>query len=354
MTTPTEFDGANTLWVIHIGNNDRIALRALDEGFVCIGWTAMGDLSAHGTRPAMRAAMEAAYPTWTAKKVSSSYGQTYRFAHEMQIGDPIVFPVRPTQEIAIGRIFGEYRWSDDADLVANDFNNVLPIEWLKVVPRTVFSQAALHSFGSFLTVSTSDDYLEEVLAVLQEVAETEQPTPVVPSTPELPPEADPGDDVEIAQNLHETVAQETEDYLLKIWQQTGAAFEEVVAAVFEAMGYTSTVTQASGDHGVDVIAHPDALGLERPIIKIQAKSGVSSIGEPEVNQLKGSLNREDQGVLVSLGKFTSAAKAVERSTSNLTLVGPQRFVKIFLDHYDDLTPEWRARFPLKQVFVPVS
>lgn len=341
--------------MVHIGNDDRIALRALDEGFVCIGWTAMEDLSTHDTRGKMRVAMETTYPTWTAKKVSSSYGQTYRFAHGMRVGEPIVFPVRPTKEIAIGRIAGEYRWADDdLDLVANEHNNVRPVEWLKVVPRTVFSLDALRSFGSFLTVSTSDDYLEEVLAVLEEDAGVEQPPPAGPPVLETLKEADPGDDGEVAQSLHETVAQETEDYLLKAWQQTGAAFEEVVGAMFEAMGYTTIVTQVSADHGVDIIAHPDALGLERPLIKVQAKSGIGSVGEPEVNQLKGSLNLEERGVLVSLGKFTSGAKAVERGSPNITLVGPQRFVGLFLDHYDDLAPEWRARFPLKQVYVPVG
>ena len=53
-----------------------------------------------------------------------------------------------------------------------------------------------------------------------------------------------------------------------------------------------------------------------------------------------------------MGKFTKGAEAVERGSSNVTLIGPQRFVKLFLDHYDDLAPEWRAKFPLKQVFVP--
>jgi restriction system protein len=113
MTSIIEFSDTNTLWVIQIGNNDRIALRALEEGFVYIGWTEMGDLSVHRTRPAMRTAMEAAYPSWTAKKINSSYGQTYRFAHEMRVGEPVVFPVRPTKEIAIGRISGEYRWAAD-------------------------------------------------------------------------------------------------------------------------------------------------------------------------------------------------------------------------------------------------
>lgn len=343
-----QFGDIDTLWVLHIGNNDRIALRAVEQSFVCIGWTKMGDLSPHDTRHKMRVAMETAFPTWKSKTVNSSYGQPYRFAHEMKIGDPIVFPVRPTGEIAIGRIAGEYRWEDDIDLVTNDYNNVRSVDWLKVVPRTTFSQAALHSFGSFSSVSTSNDYLEEVQTVLQGGTLVEEASPGPAG------EIDTTDNEVTAQNIYETVTQETEDYLLKSWQRTGAAFEQVVGAVFEALGYTATVTQASVDHGVDVVAHPDALGLERPFIKVQVKSGTSSVGEPEVNQLKGLLNPGEQGVLVSLGKFTSGAETVERSSPNVTLIEPQRFIELFLDHYNKLEPEWRAKFPLKQVFVPFS
>ncbi len=340
------FSTASTLWVIHIGDDHQTALRALEEGFVCIGWTHIGDLSPYDTRPKMRAAMEAAYPSWTPRTISSSYGQAYRFAHEMKVGEPVVFPVRPTGEIAIGRTAGEYHSADDDPaLVANGYSNVRSVDWLKVAPRTMFSQAALHSFGSFLSVSTSNDYLEEVQTVLQAETIVEEAGSV------LADEANTPDDA-TAQNLFETAAQETEDYLLKAWQGTGAAFEEVVGAVFEALGYTATVTQASGDHGVDVIAHPDALGLERPYIKVQVKSGAGTVGEPEVNQLRGLLNQGEQGVLVSLGKFAPGAKAVERGSPSITLIGPKRFVKLFLDHYGDLAPEWRTKFPLKQVFVP--
>ncbi|MGI8911587.1 MAG: restriction endonuclease [Rubrobacteraceae bacterium] len=346
MSENLQFSDATTLWVLHIGNNDRIALRALEENFVCIGWTKIGDLSPHDNRPKIRTAMETAFPTWKSKTISSSYGQPYRFAHEMKVGDPIVLPVRPTGEIAIGRIAGDYRWNNDPDLMMNDYNNVRSVDWLRVVPRTTFSQAALHSFGSFSSVSTSNDYLEEVQTVLQGGTLVEEP-PSVPTE-----EADVLDNGATAQNNYETVTQETEDYLRKAWQRTGVTFEQVVRAVFEALGYTATVTQASVDHGVDVIAHPDALGLERPFIKVQVKSGMGSIGEPEVNQLKGLLNPGEQGVLVSLGKFTSGAKAVERSSLNITLIGPQRFIELFLGHYNDLAPEWRAKFPLKQVFVP--
>lgn len=346
MKMESPFSNASTLWVVHIGNDDRIALRAREEGFVCIGWTKMGDLAPYDTRPKMRKAMEHTFPNWKSKTISSSYGQTFRFAHEMQVGDPIILPVRPTGEIAIGQISGPYRWSDDKDLVEHDYNNVRPVKWLKIVPRTVFSQAALHSFGSFLSVSTSDDHLEEVQSVLAGDTGLGE---IAPTKPEQEGE---GEDVDTAPNLYETAHQETEDFLLKAWQRTGAAFEEVVAGVFQALGYTATVTQAAGDHGVDVIAHPDPLGLERPFIKVQVKSGTGSVGEPEVNQLRGLLNAGEQGVLVSLGKFTGGAQAVARASANVILIGPKQFVKLFLDHYDNLDPTWRAKFPLKRVYVP--
>lgn len=349
--TDTCFPDAATLWVVHIGNDDRVALQALDKGFLAIGWPDIADLAAHGTRAKMRTAYEAAYPMDKPKTVSSSYGQPYRFAHEIEEGDPVVFPVKPTGEIAVGRVSGPYRRSDDPALA--EYPHLRPVEWLAVVPRTAFTQAALHSFGSFLTVSTSDDYLEEVVAIAAggtppDSAPVSSAAGASGGTPAVDAE-----EPDAARSLFDSAAQETEDYLLKAWRRTGHEFEHVVAAVFESLGYTATVTKASGDHGVDVIAHPDPLGLEKPFVKVQVKSGTSSVGGPEVNQLKGTLNAGEQGVLVSLGKFTPQAESAARGRADLTLIGPKRFVSLFLDHYDRLAPEWRARYPLRQVYVPV-
>jgi restriction system protein len=155
-----------------------------------------------------------------------------------------------------------------------------------------------------------------------------------------------------APDLYETVTQETEDYLLKEWQSTGQEFEKVVAAVFEAIGYTAEVTQATRDHGIDVIAHPDPLGMENPFIKVEVKSGSGTVNEETVNKLRGTLNRGEEGMVVALGGFTSDAEAVGRENNNLTLIGPKRFVELFRGHYDSLAPAWRAKYPLDRVHVP--
>jgi len=264
----------------------------------------------------------------------------------MAVGDPVIFPVSPLGEIAIGRIDGGYERRDsDQQLAATGYPNVRRVDWLKTVPRTAFTQPALHSFGSFLTVSTSNDHLDEVIRVLTDQVVTVDAAPVMPES------TIQGQTIANA-NLYEAATQETEDFLMKQWQKTGAAFEHVVAAVLQALGYSATVTQASGDHGVDIIAHPDALGLQSPYIKVQVKSGTGTVGEAEVNQLKGLLNPDEQGLFVSLGKFSTGAEAVGRSSATLTLIGPKQFVRLFLNHYDRLDPAWQAKFPLRRVFVP--
>jgi len=361
------FENATRLWVVHISNNAKIATRAQREGFACIGWTRIGDLSPHDTRPKMKAAMHRAYPDWSDGSVNASYGQVFRFAHEMHIGDPVVYPVKGSREIMIGEVAGPYRWAaDDRELVEGDYCNVLPVKWIKTVPRIAFKQDALHSFGSFSSISTSDEHLEEVISVLAKEPGVPNPTvtgKVAPSKPQygsdkfvdtLPSTTGiVGDDVVSVDsvNLAERAVEETKDYLLRQWSRTGTDFEEVVAAVFRAMNYTATTQQGTHDLGVDVVAHPDPLGVQPPLIKIQCKSGMNPVGGPVIKQLRGLLNGPEKGVMVSLGGFTTDARHVQQNDADLVLLDGDRFVELFLAHYDRLAPEWRHRFPLTQVYV---
>jgi restriction system protein len=366
------FDNASRLWVVHVSNHAKIASRAQREGFVCIGWTKIGDLSRHDSREKMKAAMHRAFPEWSPGSVNSSYGQVFRFAHEMKVGDPIVYPVKGSREIMIGQITGPYRWAgDDPELVENDYCNVRPVKWLKTVARIAFSDAALHSFGSFSSVSTSDEHLEEVVAVLSRESGVAGPTvtgrvaparvPYGPDTmvgagaiPGAAPAADTVGPPADAFNLAERAVDETKDYLLRQWSRTGTDFEQVVAAVFRAMGYTATTQQGTHDLGVDVVAHPDPLGVQPPIIKIQCKSGTGTVGGPAVKQLRGLLNGPEKGVMVSLGGFSTDARHVQQNDADLVLIDGDRFVDLFLEHYDRLAPEWRHRFPLTRVYVAVG
>lgn len=358
------FANANRLWVVHMSKSPAVEARARKEGFVCIGWTGMGDLSPHSTREKMKAAMHKAFPDWSKGSVNASYGQLFRFAHEMQVGDPVVYPVKGSRDILIGRIAGPYRWaSDDRDLVDSDYCNVRRVEWLKTVPRIAFTDAALHSFGSFTSVSTSDEHLDEVIAVLTredagagggDAAAAGRRSPGSSGPAAKPAAAEPAVAPVAAAdtfNLAERAVEETKDYLLRQWSRTGTDFEEVVAAVFRALGYTATTQAGTHDLGVDVLAHPDPLGVQPPILKVQCKSGTSAVGAPAVKQLRGLLNGPAKGVMVALGGFTNDARHVQQNDADLVLIDGDRFVDLFLSHYDRLAPEWRHRFPLTRVYV---
>jgi len=127
----------------------------------------------------------------------------------------------------------------------------------------------------------------------------------------------------------------------------------LVAAVFRAMGFTAHVQQGTHDLGVDVIAHPDPLGVQPPLLKIQAKSGTGKVGAKKVEELRGLLNQGEKGVLVSLGAFSNDSRDIQQNDADLVLIDGERCVALLLEFYDRLDAETRIRFPLRclQVFV---
>jgi restriction system protein len=118
------------------------------------------------------------------------------------------------------------------------------------------------------------------------------------------------------------------------------------------MGYTARVTPRSGDGGVDVVAHKDALGFEPPIIKVQCKRISATTGEADVNQLLGTLGEGEFGLYVSASSYSRNAILLERNRSKLRLIDGAQLVEVIIENYDRLAPRYRALIPLRQIFVP--
>jgi restriction system protein len=133
----------------------------------------------------------------------------------------------------------------------------------------------------------------------------------------------------------------------------GVQFEHFVAHLLECMGYRTQVTQASGDGGVDVIAHRDPLGLEPPIIKVQCKRTTSSIGGPDVQRLTGTLapGGSELGLFVTLGPYSKDAQALGRTRQDLRLINGKDLVELIFDHYEQFSPEYKRLLPMRRVYV---
>lgn len=344
------FEQASRLWVVHISNNRHLAERAQEEGFICIGWTRIGNLAGLDSSEKLKAAYERAFPDKSEASVRSSYGQVFRFAHEMEVGEPVVYPIKGSRDVLVGKITGPYEWSDDPELKEGDCRNICRVKWLQRIPRVQFSQSALRSFGSFSSVSTADEHLGEVRALLAGEGKTKADTEV--ATASVADEADESETDAVF--AAEEVIQATKDYLIRRWTRTGQAFEEVVSAVFRALGYTATTQQGTHDLGVDVIAHADPLGVTPPILKIQAKSGTTTVGAPAVKQLRGVLNPGEKAILISLGGFSNDARHTEQNDANVILIDSDRFVELLLRSYERLSADMRHRFPLQQLYVVAS
>jgi len=133
---------------------------------------------------------------------------------------------------------------------------------------------------------------------------------------------------------------------------SGYDFEEFVAHLLECMGCTARVTKRSGDGGVDVIAHMDALGFQPPIVKVQCKRKTGQTSRPEVDQLLGTLGSGEYGLFINLGSYSGESGQLDRNRAKLRLINGEQLVELILEHYDKLAPRYRTLIPLKQIYVP--
>lgn len=184
-----------TLWVIHAGRNDEADDLFREQGLIALGWDDMADLAQlPPTREAFKAALAAAYPSYKPGAIPVAAGQLYRFVHEMRPGDTILYPTRFDSQIHIGRVTGEYRHDPATDA---GFPHQRPVEWVRAVPRSVFSKAARNEIGGLQTLSSVNRTAAEFLA-----ARDGLPPPVAPPTdPDqaddaiVTPDADRGDEL---------------------------------------------------------------------------------------------------------------------------------------------------------------
>lgn len=326
----------DVVWGIHAGRTGEAHTLFMEKKCIALGWPEMGDLSLLGhSRDSFKKKLSEEEPGKSVPQIAVSAGQPFRFVHEMKVGDLVVFPSKVDKKVHLGRVTGGYLHSLGDE---PEYPNRRPVEWLRTMPRTAFSQGALYEIGSAMSLFQVKNFADEFIAAV-----SGQPIPV----------ASEREDEAIAAVVTES-EQSTEDFILKRLEHDfkGHAFENFVAGLLEAMGFRAQVTKKSGDGGVDIIAHRDALGFEPPIIKVQVKSSSGSLGEPEVKQLKGNLSGGEKGLLVTLGTISPKAELFARTVPDIRLIDGAALVRLILEHYEQFDSGYRASIPLKRVYLP--
>ena len=130
--------------------------------------------------------------------------------------------------------------------------------------------------------------------------------------------------------------------------------QDLVAALLRAMGYKTIVSPPGPDRGKDIIASPDGLGLENPVIVVEVKHRNQTMSAPDIRSFKGALKKTNKGIYVSTGGFTSEAKyEAERSEIPIILRDLDTLVKFIIQYYDNFDADGRSLLPLKKIYWPI-
>jgi restriction system protein len=306
--------GVRTIWGIHMEWDDATSPQNTKD--IAIGWAALGDLKAlPASRDAFKVAFAKAHPTDKPGAVPVKAGVLYRFAKEITLGDVVVYPSKADRFVNIGLVDGDYAFLPS---ISSDYPHRRSVSWKVHAPRAQFSQPALYEIGSAITLFQISNNADEFLATLD-------------GKPFKASDVDAVSAVEIAVQAEESV----EDFVIKRLKNNLSAeqFEHFIAELLRSMGYFARVTRYAGDGGVDIIAHKDELGFQPPIIKVQCKQSLATIGGPAVQQLIGAIQPSEHALFVTLGDYSSDA------------------VRIF-NNYERFEPRFKTLLPLKRSYTP--
>ena len=320
------------VWGIHSQNDNLF----LSKELIAMGWKELGDLSGiEGTREAFKAAYEQAFPDATKGQVAVVAGMLFRFMHEAEIGDYVVFPSKSDRRINIGFIEGDYYYNKDAE----EFVQQRKVKWIKHLPRTAFSQGALYEVGSAMTFFSIKNYTDEYLSALDKNFKAKSLD-------------DSGEDETVGATA-EDIIETTKDFILKELSKNlkGYDLEEFIADLLQAMGYRTTVSQHGGDSGIDITAYKDELP---PRILVQVKSSDSNIKESTIHSLKGAMREGDYGLFVTLADYTKNARKYLNSVPIIKGINGTELVELILKYYEQLSDKYQRMIPLKKVYIPVA
>ena len=331
-----------SLWLCRAGKMGEHETKFIEDNRIYCTWDRLEwDLSSVTDREAFREKLQDTYPDVKANTIRNWVGQLWAFSHSMEVTDWVMIPSKITPVVHIGEITAPYKFDKDASPPYWHYHDV---KWIKDVPRTEFDQDLLYSIGAFMTVCK----------ITRNEAEQRVQTMVKGSTTRTQPLPDDGETISTAPeiDLEDNALQEIADQIIR--KSKGHEMANVVAAILKAKGFTTYVSPAGPDKGVDILASQGSLGFGSPSICVQVKSGSEPVDRPTLDQLIGAMSnhKAEYGLLVSWGGFKSS---VLNETANhffkVRLWTHKDILQEFLKHYEDLPEEIRETIPLKQIWI---
>jgi restriction system protein len=331
------------LWVVRTGKHGEHEQRFFYDKRIYLTWTGFDrNLAKFDGQPDIVAAVEEVYPGISKAKARNNAAQMWTFAKRMSVGDWVIVPSKQKASIHVAEITGPYQFDKTA---SNPYFHSHQIKWIaQDLPRSLFDQDLLYSFGAIMTIFgvTRND----AEARVRSMAKTGWNTGAISNSSTA---AEPN---ETGVDLEDAARDQIAKFIIRNFK--GHALEGLVEAVLQAQGYTTYHSPTGADKGVDLLAAPGPLGFGSPRICVQVKSSDTPLDSPTLNQLIGTMQNvhAEQGLLVSWGGFKSSIdKEIPAQFFRVRLWNQKDLIDQLLEHYDTLDADLRAELPLKRIWV---
>lgn len=338
------------VWLVRAGAHGEDEELALERGMAIVRFKEFPDLNRFSSVDALVEDYLRERPRSQRRRAENYARQLWALREKIQVGDVVVLPLKSRRgQIAVGRVTGPYRYAD----VDGEKRHTRPVDWTHPdLPRSIFQQDLLYSFGAFMTVCRirRNDAESRVQAIL---AGRSDPGPTVEVEPaergEEAPEAGAGF------NLEQAASDQITAFIRERFQDHEMA--RLVEAVLRAEGFWTERAQPGPDGGADILAGRGPLGLDAPYLCVQVKATEAPVDVKVFRELAGTMAafKASQGLLVSWGGFKqTVVREARQETFKIRLWDQSDLVEAVYRNYDRLPPEIQAELALKRVWMLVT
>lgn len=334
------------MWMVRAGK-DAFLIDAFEQrNIVALGW-GLGNLKDKNADDIKRL-MQEKYPDESKYSLGIASSQVIKFRHMIKKGDYVLSYNPSSRKYLVGEITSDYYYSEDLENEGIDYigghNDTRDVKWLGKVSRDNLTVSTKNTLGAITTLfNINEEAKKDICNVLNNKK---------PKIKEGEDESE-DDDVSI---LKEDIKDKSIEFIKDKVNKLGPyEMQDLVAGLLRAMGYKTIVSPQGADRGKDIIASPDGLGLEDPVILVEVKHRPNtSMGSQDIRSFKGALKKTNRGIYVSTGGFTTDAKyEAERSEIPIILMDLDRLVKFIIQYYDKFDNDARTLIPLTKIYWPL-
>lgn len=334
------------VWLVRAGRHGEYQSKFLTENRIYVTWDRLDvNLQKLPNRDALLEAMKERYPDAKPKVLINYASQVWPFAHDIQVGDWVILPLKHERAIQVGQVTGDYQFHPESP---NPYFHSRDVKWIgEAIPRSHFGKDLLNTFGAFMTICRVQRNNAEarLKAMYASGWAPETSANVISSNPTISDEEAEQFDIE------ERARDEIVRLILSRFK--GYDLSRLVEGILRAQGYITYLSPSGPDGGADILAGAGPLGFGSPRLVVEVKSEQAPIDRPAVDKLLGAITKfgANEGLFVSWSGFkNNVQKELAGSYFRVRLWSQMELLDALYEVYDKLDADLRAEIPLKRIW----